>query len=178
MIVAASPAQKTIVDLFIEAPTTVVAESAADRRAAITVSDVKNGYLEAHLGSKDEAPSSYIAVLWESTRGPLLGISHEQGDSYGVQFFLVADRWRNVTAEVFPVTMHEIAMAYHAKKLGEIDEQAGFASPLWLAQLPRIGTSIRIVAPADNLPPKADPLLLTLSFDHTKFVIDGVKTAH
>jgi hypothetical protein len=171
MIAAAPPASHTIVDLFLQAPPAVVSES-AERRAAITVSDVKNGYLEARWQPTDAASSEYVVVLWESTRGPLVGVSHAEADHYDVRFYLSADGWRDVTAEVFPVTMHQIALAYRAKKLGEIDEESGYATPIWKAALPRKGTSIRIIATSEQLPLHADPTLMTLSFDRTKFVID------
>ena len=162
------PPQKTIFDLYIEAPTTVIEIEAGNRAALITVKDVKNGYLEAEPLSD---VTRYTFALFNSTRGPLVGVVIAAANS-DLKFYLVNEKWKDVTSEVFPkLSLKDISAAY--RKAGvilseqELSENAG---DTWRAVLPQKGTTIKIVSAIDD-PRYTGIELMILSFNRTQFNI-------
>jgi hypothetical protein len=173
-LVAVNPAPaQNIVDIYLAAPAEVFAnlESGRDARLALIAErDLKNGYLV--VGPKEDA-WSYTLALFNTKQGQMLGVTCDDAGGQELHFYRVGEKWKDVTADVFPkFSVSDVAAAFKKKGLQFTEEDVQWFREnggAWRAVLPRVGTSIKIVSGIDN--ETGGKELMTLSFDRTRFLV-------
>jgi hypothetical protein len=136
------------------------------RKSAIKTEDIKNGFLEiqepavegrAEVAIFKKADGKYIVGISQTDCGPSCAgdvtfLSYEKGN------------WREITGQVFPeITEAQVNEAYNRKKIGK-DDQSG----LLVYQLPRTGTTVKVITGDDYLP---EVVLFEFGWNGAKFVL-------
>ena len=142
---------RTVTDFYLQLPAGFVdgTEGVGERRKRVAVEDAANGYLKLKP-TKDQNEGEYteIAIFKKSGGGYIIGIVNVgcTENCGGVVQFLErrADRWTDVTNQVFPVTRETELLQYRLKKTAAHRDYETTQVFWTQTDLPRAGRTIRV----------------------------------